>query len=965
MQSFDAPIVVLSYALGGHEPRSVVAAVHNGLEFTSASTQVIVHVSNATHAVSDSKRQASKPKLRLAIGARERVVRALSTLDRVWLNPRALATAKATPAVLAAHLSNFAVCVEEHPRAPCGHAESRFVLLAANNVLFRPGLERVVHAGSLSFCVGNKCADPPGLSRDDLTRLAWRGTRDGTRDGDGNGGGDGGGGSASPLRDEVLSAVARGDDFEVANDAYIAAFSFFVRGGHAGPKWSRDGPVNFHPHEGAYYPVWMMREVLRAASESPFGEAMRAQQAHASPLASPHKGYCTCCELYEPVVMVHRDDATKAREKREAKNGQRVCAGSSGSRRNRSWWPVEERGDRMSSRCPKRPRPWFGLARDSVHGRGACFLEELLLPTYVWQHHAPLLVNATPPLVMRLKPSAFAEDPKLAANTPEATATAHGTTRSRPPEDLSALRDLASFVSSAPGFEHVVALKVCQRDFLQTACAIFDDASTRPQSLQAACANLPDSSLPTHELSSPAIPASTTADPVDGSSPSSSTETWSGLFEVPSSQTTLRDDHPFAAQPHPRPAATPPEQPKLEEPSPPVTQSSREERQAAFEALMARRGTRFSGQATAEDVATPDTSDAGGNAAPSGHAEGRSCHALHSLSPHIEGYNIAPITAPRSVDSVFAIGKGGRLSPPKPLVGAPVAKVRGLFNSGTSWVSNQLKALGFRLAGEEGLKPVSPPVKNTAGSTPNMIPNYPNTNIAPSGLYGCWKHTPPWLLMGVYDIPEYLAPTFVTVAVVRHPLHWLASQLHKSYDIECDDALLGLNCSFGPIHHGDPYSGNLKFCPGPMRDRTVYPTLEDLWVRYVRGYRAYGREEGLPWLHRRRVLLVRHEDFVVQSPAEMRSTLLAGLVAGHLPKARSSMAKRETPLVSAQRSRDSYSTRVDKAKGVLPVEAAVLASLVNSSSIRSRLHPAVLERVARNAELRAVAGSLGYELLPC
>ena len=112
-------------------------------------------------------------------------------------------------------------------------------------------------------------------------------------------------------------------------------------------------------------------------------------------------------------------------------------------------------------------------------------------------------------------------------------------------------------------------------------------------------------------------------------------------------------------------------------------------------------------------------------------------------------------------------------------------------------------------------------------------------------------------------------------------------------------------------------------------------------------------------------LLVRHEDFVVQSPAEMRSKLLAGLVAGQLPKARSSMAKRETPLVSAQRSRDSYSTRVDKARGVLPVEAAVLANLANSSSIRSRLHPAVLERVAQNAELRAVAGSLGYELLPC
>ena len=877
MQEADAPIVILSYALGGHEQRSVVAAVLNGLEFTSASTQAIVHVSNASVRVGDSKPNfISRPEQ--SSGARERVVRTLSELARVWLNPHALATAKATPAVLAAHLSNFAVCIGR--RALCGHAESRFVLLAANNVLFRPGLERVVHGGSLSFCVGNKCADPRGLSRDEIAPLAWR-TPDGR---------------SSPLRDEVLSAVARNADFEVAYDAFIAAFSFFVRGGHAGPLWAHS-PVNFHSHEGAYYPVWMMREMYRAASDSPFGDAMRAQQAHTSPLASRrHVSYCSCCELYEPVVLVHSDATTKMRSHQEGKDGLRVCAGSSG---NRTWWATTA-NDAAAPRCPRRPRSWLGLSRDSVHGRGACYLEELVLPTYAWQHHAALLVNATPPLVMRLWGSAFDKPDHV-------NKTGAGDAAPR----LSVLRDVVSMVSSAPGFEHVVALKVPQRDFFETACAIFDT-----------CANTPRASASTASMPMPSVasPQSTSAQP--------STKGQPAALEQASLQVQRK---------------------RSEE----KEQRSRQERQAEFEALMARQGTRFSGQATAEDFATPDSTD--GDVSLSGASDGGNCHALRSLGPHIEGYNIAPMTTPRYIDSVFALSSGAKLKPPKPLRdGAPVAKVRGLYNSGTSWASNQLKALGFRLAGEEGLK---------AGSTPV----YSSTNAAPSGLYGCWKHTPPWLLLGVYDIPEYLAPMFVTVAVVRHPLHWLASQLHKSYDIKCDDMLLGINCSFGTIQHGNPYSGNLKFCPGPKQDTTVYARLEDLWVRYVLGYRAYAREEDLPWLHRRRVLLVRHEDFVMQSPAEMRRQLFAGLVEGQLPPARSSMAKRETPLVSASKrvGTDSRSTHVDKVKGVLPVEASVMANLANSSFIRKRLPHAVLERVSRNAQLRAVARSLGYELLPC
>ena len=42
-------------------------------------------------------------------------------------------------------------------------------------------------------------------------------------------------------------------------------------------------------------------------TDDAFGRAMHEQQQHAA-----STGYCACCELYEPLVLVHKDEATVA-----------------------------------------------------------------------------------------------------------------------------------------------------------------------------------------------------------------------------------------------------------------------------------------------------------------------------------------------------------------------------------------------------------------------------------------------------------------------------------------------------------------------------------------------------------------------------------------------------------------------------------------------------------------------------
>mmetsp|Transcript_37533 Transcript_37533/g.62144 ORF Transcript_37533/g.62144 Transcript_37533/m.62144 type:complete len:175 (+) Transcript_37533:3-527(+) len=107
--------------------------------------------------------------------------------------------------------------------------------------------------------------------------------------------------------------------------SYVAALSQ-----NESAAW-RAQPVNVHPHECAFYPVWLLREFTRALKGTHFERALDAQQAGSS---------CPCCAMY-----------------------------------------------RVSSRW-KAP--------------GSCNFEELLLPTFVWQHHAPLVAHASPPAALRV-----------------------------------------------------------------------------------------------------------------------------------------------------------------------------------------------------------------------------------------------------------------------------------------------------------------------------------------------------------------------------------------------------------------------------------------------------------------------------------------------------------------------------------------------------------------------------------
>ena len=127
--------VALSYAVCGTDARMVVL---NGLQFTEPDTQIIVHTCHG-----------GQHKLSSIVGWLD----SSHQIRRYIPNPQHLRMGKNTPSVLAAHLSNFALC--ESPGKPCAGDKSglgRFVIMAGNAVLIRPGLEAWVNSHSLSFC---------------------------------------------------------------------------------------------------------------------------------------------------------------------------------------------------------------------------------------------------------------------------------------------------------------------------------------------------------------------------------------------------------------------------------------------------------------------------------------------------------------------------------------------------------------------------------------------------------------------------------------------------------------------------------------------------------------------------------------------------------------------------------------------------------------------------------------------
>lgn len=301
--------MVVSLALGG--PSVAFTALNSVGTFTTTA-HLIVHLSAGSN-----------------WGAGPSEARAKTWISehasRVTINERQLQVQAGTPGVLGAHLSNFEVCEQ---RRLCNGKNAKFVLMAANVLMLRHGLEQHVAAHSLSFCIHSSSCSDAHLSgdnqlwREKLGELSWDPRSTSSEDF-----------ARAVLLRRMRHSVRTSNDSAAVEDGWIARFVELLRSGHLPPTWLAR-PIAQMPHEGSFYPVRVVRDFLRRGFRgSAFEAALQRQQASGS-----HP--CPCCDLYDT---------------------------------NTSWKSL-----------------------------GSCSFEELLLPTFVWQHHPDLLRAAVPPSVLRV-----------------------------------------------------------------------------------------------------------------------------------------------------------------------------------------------------------------------------------------------------------------------------------------------------------------------------------------------------------------------------------------------------------------------------------------------------------------------------------------------------------------------------------------------------------------------------------
>lgn len=462
--------VVLSLGLGGHDEGALQSCMRRALAFTEDATHIIVHASAKSRPHASAK---GRPQ-------HQWLDRWIKVYGRVHLNPRSLRVQRSRPSVLAAHLSNLEWC--RSLRVCADH--SKFVLLAANSPLLRVGIEAIVLSHSLSFCVGFQCTDVH-LRRDAdaeaaLSQLVWT--------------------PSSPLRRRVLDALLLLEDSALSTDAYFASFTQLLRDEHV-RGWNH-APLNAFPHEGSFFPAWLLDEFQRALQETVWSRAM-AEDAECK--SSPH--CCACCELYgryvrrgrptsvvgeyaclqgrrilrrvnitevhaSPRSVVIRAYPLTRRSTRplhapcvsQADTSEyfrlpRICAAAAAIAGQPTPLPMPSATAAVPAAVPAavqprpaaavQPRPVESLARESAT-TGGCQLEELLLPTFVWQHHPELVQRAAPPLVVRVWPS-------------ESPPRGHRGRHERWSIRAAAERIRNVLVSKAiPGLAHAVALKVPQ-----------------------------------------------------------------------------------------------------------------------------------------------------------------------------------------------------------------------------------------------------------------------------------------------------------------------------------------------------------------------------------------------------------------------------------------------------------------------------------------------------------------------
>lgn len=324
--------VVISLALGGYDPTDLVYALHNTLDHTSA--PMIVHLSTSCRRKFG--RSARPCKLQDANWRGS---------PRVVINPDRIYVVKHSPRVLAAHLSNFLLCASSESLTPSSiyglcrrHPETKFLMLASNQLLLRQGLEAHVSRHDVSFTHHFGC-----------NRLMLHGSRVTRRATNGS--------LASAKKDildgiSALSHVASpdhcisqplGPDSNPATRAESAFAKLLAHSAELRVAGWRTSPTATMPHEGSFYPSWLLSQFVESLRGTPFEAALL--------------------------------------------------------RSNRSTLDPDDRcSDRTPCRCV-----YEGLIRAGVHWRSTpvCALEEVLLPTFVAQRHAPLLARSSPPLILR------------------------------------------------------------------------------------------------------------------------------------------------------------------------------------------------------------------------------------------------------------------------------------------------------------------------------------------------------------------------------------------------------------------------------------------------------------------------------------------------------------------------------------------------------------------------------------
>lgn len=246
-------------------------------------------------------------------------------------------------------------------------------------------------------------------------------------------------------------------------------------------------------------------------------------------------------------------------------------------------------------------------------------------------------------------------------------------------------------------------------------------------------------------------------------------------------------------------------------------------------------------------------------------------------------------------------------------------------------------------------------------------------------VYGCWKHTAPWLLVR-NEIPlleprQYLSSHLIVV-MARHPLFWLASTLQKPYEINCKQRAEGLDCSLG--YGLTDFGNNVLGCAVavPRRiDRSRFQRLEQIWTKYYEFYQLWAAEGrtlghdvgGWP---RRAVLFLRHEDLALNTTQAMQTIQLylsGGVAALSLQESRGQLQEllpRETSVKAHHRGcrSDLCMNRSSVLKTLGDTKDGSAGTLSTLNTWCKALKPSMVDRVAHDAQLRKVAEDYGYRI---